>query len=126
MIEVKIIGIIFTQIALECFKEDIVGERVDSRPWGKPVCTNSVLVILRKDGFCRLPRPSLTHNISSRRAIYFPTFEPLMACISDSDAVRDGYIVMGTDGTDDTDVQFQVSTRQLEDSDWCHRASAID
>ena len=34
---VKSIDIIFTQIALECFKEDIVGERADSRLWVKPV-----------------------------------------------------------------------------------------
>ena len=33
----KIFGIIFTQIALECFKEDIVGELADSRLWVKPV-----------------------------------------------------------------------------------------
>jgi len=32
MIIVKFIGIIFTQITLEYFKEDIVGECVDSRP----------------------------------------------------------------------------------------------
>jgi hypothetical protein len=47
---VKSIGIIFTQIALECFKEDIIGERVDSRPLVKLVLPpNSGRVILRKD-----------------------------------------------------------------------------
>jgi len=56
IIVVNIIGNLFTQIALECFKEDIVGERVDtdSRPWVKPVCTNSVLVILRRTCFLSL------------------------------------------------------------------------
>ena len=55
IIVVNIMGRVFTQIALECFKEDIVGERVDSRPWVKPVLPpNSVLVILRMTWFLSL------------------------------------------------------------------------
>ena len=35
----NVIGIIFTQIELECFYEDIVGEHVDCHPRVKPVCS---------------------------------------------------------------------------------------
>ena len=39
MFVVDFIGMIFTQIELECLEEDIVGERVDSPPWVKQACT---------------------------------------------------------------------------------------
>jgi hypothetical protein len=53
--DANFIGILFTQIALECFKEDIVGECVDGRPWVKPVLPpNSVHVILRRTCFLSL------------------------------------------------------------------------
>ena len=39
MTVVHFTGIIFTQIELEYFYEDIVRERVDSRPWVKPIRT---------------------------------------------------------------------------------------